>query len=73
MRVRSRSSCRHPPVQRSVIAFMRGVGTLQSAVRVLAMARTAPDAAVKFRPRLRIMNLTRCVCSPRSVSRLGTC
>ncbi len=34
MRVRSRSSRRHPPVQHSVIAFMRGVRTLHSTVRI---------------------------------------
>ena len=41
MRVRSRSSRRHPPIQRSVIAFMRGVRTLQSTIRIPASARTA--------------------------------
>jgi hypothetical protein len=34
MRVRSRSSRRHPPIQRSAIAFIRGVPTLQSTVRI---------------------------------------
>src|SRR5712692_9287788 len=34
MRVRSKSSRRHPPIQRSAIAFMRGVRTLQSTVRI---------------------------------------
>jgi hypothetical protein len=35
-----------------------------------ASARAASNAAVKFDPRSRIMNLTRCVCSPRSMRRL---
>jgi len=39
------------------LAFMRGVRTLQSTVRIPASARIAPDAAVKFEPRSRIMNL----------------
>jgi hypothetical protein len=52
MRVRSRSSRRHPPIQRSTIAFMRGVRTLQSTVRIPASARTASNAAVKFEPRV---------------------
>jgi len=47
------------PIQRSAIAFMRGVRTLQSTVRIPAPARTASNAAVKFEPRSRIMNLTR--------------
>ena len=34
------------PIQRSAIAFMRGVRTLQSTVRIPALARTASDAAV---------------------------
>ena len=34
------------PDQRSVIAFMRGVWTLQSTVRIPASARTASNAAV---------------------------
>lgn len=71
--VRSRSSRRHPPIQRSAIAFMRGVRTLQSTVRIPASARTASNAAVKFEPRSRIMNLTRCACSPRSISRFRAC
>ena len=37
MRMRSRSSRRHPPIQRSVIAFMRGVRMLQ---------KHGPDASV---------------------------
>jgi hypothetical protein len=49
MRVRSRSSRRHPPIQRSAIAFIRGVRTLQRTVRIPASARTAPNAAVKSR------------------------
>jgi hypothetical protein len=28
---------------------------------------------VKFEPRSRIMNLTRCACSPRSITRLRAC
>jgi hypothetical protein len=44
-------------IQRSMIAFMRGVATLQSTVRMPASARTASNAAVKFDPRSRIMNL----------------
>ena len=36
--VRSRSSRRHPPIQRSAMAFMRGVRTLQSTVRMPASA-----------------------------------
>src|SRR4029077_13973418 len=66
MRVRSGSSRRHPPIQRSAIAFMRGVRTLQSTVRILASARTASNAAVYVEPRSRIMNLIRCASSPRS-------
>src|ERR1039457_4003591 len=38
-----------------------------------APARTAPDAAVKSGPRSRMMNLTRCACSPGSVRRLRAC
>src|SRR5450755_1184953 len=45
------------PIQRSAIAFMRGVATLQSTIRIPASARTASNAAVKFDPRSRIMNL----------------
>ena len=41
---------RHPPVQPPVIAFMRGARTVHPAVRMLASARTAPDAAVKSGP-----------------------
>ena len=52
---------------------MRGVRTLQSTVRMPAPTRTASDAPVKFEPRSRIMNLTRCVCSPKSMSRLRAC
>ena len=61
------------PIQRSVIAFMRGVWMLQSTVRMSASARTASNAAVKFDPRSRIMNLTRCACSSRSMRRLRAC
>ena len=39
---------------------------MQSTVRTPASARTASNAAVKFEPRSRIMNLTRCACPPRS-------
>jgi hypothetical protein len=46
LRVRSRSSQRHPPIQRSAMAFMRGVRTLQSTVRIPASARTASNTAV---------------------------
>jgi hypothetical protein len=46
MRVRYRSSRRHPPIQRSAIAFIRGVRTLHSTVRIPASARTASNAAV---------------------------
>ena len=60
-------------IQRSAIAFMRGVRTLQSTVRIPASARTALNAAVKFEPRSRVMNLTRCACSPRSMIRLRAC
>ena len=35
MRVRSRNPRRHPPIQRSVIAFMRGVRMLQSTARIV--------------------------------------
>src|ERR1017187_2354747 len=38
MSVRSRSSRRHPLIQRSAIAFMLGVWTLQSTVRIPASA-----------------------------------
>ena len=41
---------------------MRGVRTLQSTVRIPASARTASNAAVKFEPRSRIMNLIRSAC-----------
>src|ERR1039458_3817929 len=34
---------------------------------------TASKMSVKSEPRSRIMNLTRCVCSPRSMSRLRAC
>ena len=61
------------PIQRSAVAFMRGVRTLQSTVRIAASARAASNAAVKFEPRSRIMNLTRCACSPRSMIRLRAC
>ena len=47
------------PIQRSVIAFMRGVRTLQSTIGIPASARTASNAAAKSDPRSRIMNLTR--------------
>jgi hypothetical protein len=47
------------PVQRSAIAFMRGGRMIQSTVRILAPARTAPNAAVQFDPQSRIMNLLR--------------
>jgi hypothetical protein len=46
---------------------------LQSTVRMPASARRASNTAVKFDPRSRIMNLTRCVCSPRSMRRLRAC
>jgi hypothetical protein len=36
--VRSRSSRRHPPIQHSAMAFMRGVRTLLGTVRMLASA-----------------------------------
>jgi hypothetical protein len=47
------------PIQRSAIAFIRGVATLQSTVRMPASARTASKAAVKFDPRSQIMNFVR--------------
>ncbi len=72
-RMRSRSSRRHAPIQRAAIAFMRGVRMLHSRVRMPALARTASNAAVKFGPRSRIMNLTRSACSPRSMRRLRAC
>jgi hypothetical protein len=71
--VRSRSSRRHPPIQRSAIAFMRGVRTLQSTVRIPAPARTASNALVKFEPRSRIMNLTRSAWPLRSMIKLRAC
>jgi hypothetical protein len=46
-------------VQRSAMAFIRGVWILQSTVRIPASARTASKAVVKLEPRSRIMNLTR--------------
>src|ERR1022692_4642238 len=49
-RVQSRNSRRHPPIQRSAIAFMRGVCTLHSTVLIPVSARTASNAAVKFGP-----------------------
>jgi hypothetical protein len=42
-------------------------------VRIPASARTASNAAVKFEPRSQIMNLARCVCSPRFMIRLRAC
>jgi hypothetical protein len=48
------------PIQRSAIAFIRGVATLHSTVRIPASARTASNATVKFDPRSRIMNLIQC-------------
>ena len=66
-------SRRHPPIQRSMIAFMRGVRTLQSTVRIRHRRGPRSNAAVKFEPRSRIMNLTRCGCSPRSIIRLRAC
>jgi len=47
-----------------------GVRTLHRTVSMPASARTASKALVKFDPRSRIMNLIRCVCSPRSIIRL---
>jgi hypothetical protein len=41
------------PIQRSAIAFLRGVRTLQSTVRIPVPARMASNAAVKFEPRSR--------------------
>src|ERR1035438_2546199 len=38
-----------------------------------ASARIASKVAVKFDPRSRIMNLTRCACPPRSIIRLRAC
>jgi hypothetical protein len=61
------------PIYRSVIAFIRGVWMLQSTVRIPASARTVSNAPVKFDPRSRIMNLTRCACSSRSMRRLRAC
>ena len=46
-------------MQYATRGFMRGVRTLQSTVQIPASARTASNAAVKFDPRSRIMNLTR--------------
>ena len=69
----SRSSGRHPPIQRPAIAFIRDVATLQSTVLVPAPARTASNAELKSGPRSRIMNLARCACSPRSMSRWRAC
>jgi hypothetical protein len=47
--VRSRSSRRHPPIQRSAIAFMRGVRTSQSTVQIPASARTMSNAGREVR------------------------
>src|ERR1039457_4829513 len=58
------------PDPRSAIAFIRGVRTLPSTVRIPAPARTASNAAVKLEPRSRIMNVIRSACPPRSMSRL---
>jgi hypothetical protein len=55
------------------VAFMRGVRTLHRTVRIPAPARTESNALVKFEPRSRIMNLTRCACSSRSMRRLRAC
>ena len=64
---------RSEEVQYATRGFMRGVRTLHSTVRMSASARTASNAEVKFEPWSRIMNLTRCACSPRSMSRLRAC
>src|SRR2546430_2950984 len=50
-----------------------GVATSPSTVPIPASARIASNAAVKFGPRPRIMTLTRCACSPRSVIKLRAC
>jgi hypothetical protein len=52
MRARSRSSRRHPPIQRSAMAFIRGGWMLHSTVRIPASVRTASNAAVKLEPRV---------------------
>ena len=44
-----RSSRRHPPIQRSAIAFMRDVATLQSTVRMPALARTGSNSGGEVR------------------------
>jgi hypothetical protein len=54
-------------------AFMRGVRTLQSTVRIPASARTASNALVKFEPRSRITNLTRSAWSLTSMIKLRAC
>jgi hypothetical protein len=46
IRVRSRGSRRHRPIQRSAIEFILGVWMLQSTVQIPASARTASNAAV---------------------------
>jgi hypothetical protein len=71
--VRPGSSWRHPPIQRSAMAFMRGVRTLHSTVLIPAAARPAPEAAVKFGARSWMMNLTWSACSPGSMIRLRAC
>ena len=73
IRVRCRSSRRHPPDP----AFGDGVHPGRPDVAQHgpdpAPARAAPNAAVKSGPRSRIMNLARCACSPRSISRFRAC
>jgi hypothetical protein len=61
------------PVQPSAMAFMRGARTLRSTVRIPASASTVSNAAVKSEPQSRIMNLTRCARSPKSMRRLRAC
>ena len=69
----ARSSRRHPPIQRSAMAFIRGVWMLRSTLRIPASARMASNAVVKLDPLSRIMNLTRSVWSPMSMIRLWAC
>jgi Group II intron, maturase-specific domain len=71
--VRSRNSRRHPPIQRSMIAFIRGVWMLHSTVRIPAAARTESKASVNLLSRSRIINLIRSAGSPRSIIRLRAC
>jgi hypothetical protein len=58
MRVRSRSSRRHPPIHRSMIEFMRGVRTPLRTMRRPAAVNTASKPSWKMASRSCSTNLT---------------